>query len=139
MMISTLSACSAAQNLAVFLKTRATTEWPYNQKWLQESHALYVSVLETQQQLLPKGHPDLYVTTYSLAELLHAMGDEDAANVLRQEIIDTFDPPPLEGSGSGGGGDGDGNGGDCVDDTQHGEDGQTVGPPNHGGKSLKGT
>lgn len=92
--ISTLSACSAAQNLAVFLKARATKTSPYNQEWLQEAHQLYLNVLETRQQLLPtKGHPDLYATTFSLAELLQAMGDEKAANVIRQEIVDTYDPP----------------------------------------------
>jgi hypothetical protein len=100
--ISTLSACSAAQNLAVFLKARATTESPYNQEWLQEAHKLYLNVLETRQQLLPKGHPDLYATTYSLAELLQAMGDEEAANVIRQEIVDTYDPPPPKTQGDDG-------------------------------------
>ena len=43
-------------------------------------------------KLLPKEHPDLYATKFSLAELLETMGDEEAANVVRQEIIDTYDP-----------------------------------------------
>ena len=34
----------------------------------------------------------MYATKYSLAELMEVMGDEKAANVLRQNIIDTYDP-----------------------------------------------
>jgi hypothetical protein len=30
---------------------------------------------------------------YSMAELLQAKGDEEAANAIRQEILDTYDPP----------------------------------------------
>jgi Tfp pilus assembly protein FimV len=33
----------------------------------------------------------LYATKHSLAELLEATGDSEAANALRQEIIDTYD------------------------------------------------
>ena len=139
--IQTLSAASAAQNLAIFLKARATTvqdainesnenatkeesdldgttlqsanipadDDATNQddeskkganknaaqamEWFQEAHGLYTQVLELRKALLPKGHPDMYATQHSLAELLQAMGDEEAANVLRQEIIDTYDPP----------------------------------------------
>ena len=91
--IQTLSAASASQNLAVFLKARATTETPYNTAWLAESKKLYEDTLAVRTKLLPKGHPDLYATKFSLAELLENMGDEEAANVVRQEIIDTYDPP----------------------------------------------
>ena len=91
--IQTLSAASASQNLAVFLKTRATTETPYNTAWLAESRKLYEDTMAVRTQLLPKGHPDLYATKFSLAELLETMGDKEAANVVRQEIIDTYDPP----------------------------------------------
>jgi hypothetical protein len=54
---------------------------------------LYVDVERVRSQLLPAQHPDVYATKYSLAELLEAMGDTEAADVLRQEIIDTYDPP----------------------------------------------
>lgn len=91
--IQTLSAASAAQNLAVFLKTRATTETPHNDDWLAESKRLYEETMSVRTKLLPKGHPDVYATKFSLAELLETMGDEEAANVVRQEIIDTYDPP----------------------------------------------
>ena len=91
--IETLSAASAAQNLAVFLKARATTESPYNQEWLTEAHTLYQDVLRVRSQLLTSDHPDLYATKHSLAEVLGAMGDEEAANAVRQEIVDTYDPP----------------------------------------------
>lgn len=94
--IETLSAAATAQNLAVFLKSRAMTELPYNEDRLKESHALYSRVEYVRTQLLPPKHPDLYATKYSLAELLEAMGEEDKANVLRQEIVDTYDPPSEE-------------------------------------------
>jgi hypothetical protein len=57
---------------------------------------LYNQVQKVRSQLLPPQHPDLYATKYSLAELLGAIGDEEAANQLRQEIIDTYDPPSQE-------------------------------------------
>lgn len=91
--IETLSAAAAAQNLAVFLKSRAMTENPYNKKLMDEAQSLYNNVQKVRAQLLPPQHPDLYATKYSLAELLEAIGDEEAANQLRQEIIDTYDPP----------------------------------------------
>lgn len=94
--LQTLSAASAAQNMAVFLKARATTQTPYNDEWLHEAHSLYKEVLVVRKELLPKGHPDLYATEYSLAELLEAFGDEEAANSLRQSIVDTYDPPEEE-------------------------------------------
>mmetsp|Transcript_37267 Transcript_37267/g.90489 ORF Transcript_37267/g.90489 Transcript_37267/m.90489 type:complete len:460 (+) Transcript_37267:185-1564(+) len=94
--IETLSAAAAAQNLAVFLKSRAMTEIPYNEDRLNEAHALYSQVEYVRTQLLPEKHPDLYATKYSLAELLEAMGEEDKANALRQEIVDTYDPPSEE-------------------------------------------
>jgi tetratricopeptide (TPR) repeat protein len=105
--IQTLSAAAAGQNLAIYLKARATTNTSaaaatmekqsvQNQTWLQEAYDLYRDVLAVRKQLLPADHPDLYATKYSLAELLQALGDTEAANVLRQEILDTIDPPNLE-------------------------------------------
>ncbi|GKZ01038.1 hypothetical protein MPSEU_001055200 [Mayamaea pseudoterrestris] len=93
--IETLSAASAAQNLAVFIKTRATTESDdaMKQSRLEEAHKLYTDCLRVRTQLLPKDHPDVYATMYSMAELLQAKGDEEAANAIRQEILDTYDPP----------------------------------------------
>ena len=60
--------------------------------WFQEAYSLYQDVLIVRNELLPKGHPDIYATQHSLAELLQAMGKEDQANVVRQEIIETYDP-----------------------------------------------
>ena len=88
----TLSAAAAAQNLAVFLKSRAMTEDPYHPEMMKEAQKLYREIQSVRSQLLPKTHPDLYATKYSLAELLETIGDEEAANALRQEIIDTYDP-----------------------------------------------
>jgi tetratricopeptide (TPR) repeat protein len=91
--IETLSAAASAQNLAVFLKARAMTAHPYHHAMMDEAKKLYTDVDRVRSQLLPAQHPDVYATKYSLAELLEAMGDTEAANVLRQEIIDTYDPP----------------------------------------------
>jgi hypothetical protein len=56
--------------------------------------------LVVQEVLLPDcaNHPDRYVTLHSLAELLDLKGDADAANALRQEMMDTMydDVPPGE-------------------------------------------
>jgi tetratricopeptide (TPR) repeat protein len=93
-MIQTLSAAAAAQNLAVFLKSRGVTQQPYHTGQLYEAQQLYNQVIQVRSQLLPVNHPDLYATQYSLAELLEMMGDEEAANALRQAILDTYDPPP---------------------------------------------
>ena len=82
---------------------------------MNEAKDLYEKVQQVRTQLLPYDHPDLYATKYSLAELLEVLAsspssgdgdnnnsDEDdkerkrhqeAANALRQEIIDTYDPP----------------------------------------------
>jgi tetratricopeptide (TPR) repeat protein len=88
----TLSAAAAAQNLAVFLKARATTVQPYQPDWLAQAEALYRQVLVVQEVLLPDcaNHPDRYVTLHSLAELLDLKGDAEAANALRQEMMDTM-------------------------------------------------
>ena len=91
--IQTLSAAAAAQNLAVFLKSRALTEDPPNANLLEEAFRLYQQVQDVRLQLLPLRHPDVYATKYSLAELMDVMGDKDGANALRQDIIDTYDPP----------------------------------------------
>ena len=61
--------------------------------WFQEAYSLYQDVLAVRQELLPEGHPDLYATKHSLAELLQAMGKGDEANKIRDEIVDTYDPP----------------------------------------------
>lgn len=92
--LPTLSAAAAAQNLAVFYKTRATTVTPHNETWLREAEKLYKQVLIVQAVILHDKHPDMYATKHSLAELLQALGDEETANALRQEMVDTYDPPP---------------------------------------------
>ena len=121
--ITTLSAAAAAQNLAVFLKSLAMTideDSPHRKQHMYEAKDLYEKVQQVRTQLLPNDHPDLYATKYSLAELLDVFattsssggGDDndndgnneeqerqrhqEAANALRQEIIDTYDPPDLQ-------------------------------------------
>ena len=114
--IATLSAASAAQNLAVFLKSLSMTfdeDSPLRKDHMYEAKDLYEKVQEARTHLLPYDHPDLYATKYSLAELLEVLAaspssgvesknDEErqrhkeAANALRQEIIDTYNPPDLQ-------------------------------------------
>jgi hypothetical protein len=91
--IETLSAASAAQNLAVFLKSRAMTENPPDALSMEEAKNLYKQVESVRSQLLPSDHPDLYATKYSLAELLDELGEVEEANTLRQAILDTYNPP----------------------------------------------
>eukprot|EP00533_Pseudo-nitzschia_delicatissima_P004220 CAMPEP_0116082878 /NCGR_PEP_ID=MMETSP0327-20121206/2966_1 /TAXON_ID=44447 /ORGANISM="Pseudo-nitzschia delicatissima, Strain B596" /LENGTH=464 /DNA_ID=CAMNT_0003573711 /DNA_START=63 /DNA_END=1457 /DNA_ORIENTATION=- len=108
--VTTLTAASAAQNLAVFLKSLAMTfdeESKPRKEHIYEAKDLYEKAQAVRSQLLPHDHPDLYATKYSLAELLDVLaasaGEEDerqrheeAATALRQEIIDTYDPPDEE-------------------------------------------
>jgi hypothetical protein len=121
--ITTLSAASAAQNLAVFLKSLAMTfdeDSSQRKQHLYEAKSFYDNVLKVRSELLPYDHPDLYATKYSLAELLEVLASstrgsdddennnsnkdekerhQEAADALRQEIIDTYDPPDLEEGG----------------------------------------
>lgn len=123
--IMTLSAAAAAQNLAVFLKSFAMTfdeDSSQRKQHLYEAKNFYDNVLIVRSQLLPYDHPDLYATKYSLAELLEVLASstrgsdddennnnnkdekdrhQEAANTLRQEIIDTYDPPDLGKEGGG--------------------------------------
>eukprot|EP00536_Pseudo-nitzschia_multiseries_P004419 jgi/Psemu1/64621/estExt_Genemark1.C_730055 len=115
--VTTLSAASAAQNLAVFLKSLAMTmdeDSPDRKQHLYQAKDLYEKVQQVRTQLLPNDHPDLYATKYSLAELLEVLAatpstdgadseekqeyqrHQEAADALRQEIIDTYDPPGAE-------------------------------------------
>ncbi|KAL3900858.1 MAG: hypothetical protein SGARI_006160 [Bacillariaceae sp.] len=103
--IQTLSAALAAQNLAVVLKSRAMTiddnddddSGTLKNNLFNDAEQLYQQVLDTRLHLLPsKDHPDIYATKYSLAELWHVMGQEDRANALRQEILDTYEPSEEE-------------------------------------------
>jgi len=91
--MQTLSAASAGQSLAIFLKARATTTTTDNalrEAMLQEAQDLYETVLFVRAQLLPATHSDLYATKYSLAELLEERGEKEKAQVMRQEIVDTY-------------------------------------------------
>jgi hypothetical protein len=103
--VQTLSAAGAAQNLAVFLKSRA--DFMEHDKSLEETQTaegsvstgvdrmdlyaeaknLYESALHVRSTLLTAGHPDLVVTQSSLAELLSAIGNETDANLLREQIL----------------------------------------------------
>ncbi|CAB9526404.1 repeat-containing protein [Seminavis robusta] len=94
--LQTSSAATSAQNLAVFLKARSTTIEtirPQYKAWVKEAEDLYQTALQVRMALLPKGHPDIYITQYSLAELYEYTGQEELAQALRQTILDTYDPP----------------------------------------------
>lgn len=100
----TLNAASAAQNLAIFLKTRVTDIVDENTinvldyDVLAEARQLYEEVLDARQQTLPESHPDIVATKFSMAELMTALGEEDAANALREEIMKSYDVQEVEGS-----------------------------------------
>ena len=94
--LQTASAASAAQNLAVFYKARSTTlekNHPRYTDYLQQAQDLYQAALRVRQALLPSGHPDIYITQYSLAELYDYSQQKELAQELRQTIVDTYDPP----------------------------------------------
>ena len=104
--ICTLSSAAAAQNLAVFLKSRAdllvhsSTSSSSNQKEMDQSldsddmyaeaMNLYLGALRVRTALKGVFHPDTVATKFSLAELIDAVGDEAGANVLRQELLDAY-------------------------------------------------
>jgi tetratricopeptide (TPR) repeat protein len=116
--VSTLSAATSAQNLAVFLKNYS--DWTrlslldekgdttqrregLNQT-VQEARHLYESALHVRSSILPPHHPDVIATKFSLAELLDsplAMArtgttvepaglDNARANQLREEILNAY-------------------------------------------------
>jgi tetratricopeptide (TPR) repeat protein len=116
--VSTLSAATSAQNLAVFLKNYS--DWTrlslldekgdttqrregLNQT-VQEARHLYESALHVRSSILPPHHPDVIATKFSLAELLDsplAMArtgttvepaglDSARANQLREEILNAY-------------------------------------------------
>lgn len=94
--ITTLYAASAAQALAVFLKSKGTASQKNDDEILAESKALYEQVLVVRNQLLDPVHPDTVATKFSLAELLEAVGQEEEANKIRQELIDTYGVEEIE-------------------------------------------
>lgn len=97
--IETLSAASAAQNLAVVLKSRAMTTQDADlvKELLEEAHDWYQQVLNVRLQLLsPVNHPEILACKFSLAELLQVQGKEEEANIIRQEILDDYHPTEAE-------------------------------------------
>ena len=100
--ITTLSAASVAQNLAVFLKSWGTDildDGKYKvveEEALAEAKQLYEQVLHVRKALLHHGHPDLLATKYSLAELLEVLGDEKGATDLRESIVDSYEVEEID-------------------------------------------
>ena len=100
--IKTASSALAAQNLAVFLKTRGdlissskasgeqTEETLDSGDMYAEAKNLYIGSLRVRTQLKGDSHPDTVSTKFSLAELIDNLGDEEGANKLRQELIDVY-------------------------------------------------
>lgn len=98
--VSTLSAANAAQNLAVFLKTKADLaasqqlvlgDGANTEDMYAEAHRLYQGALEVRTKGLSESHPDTVATKFSLAELYEsAFSNEDEANRLRQEILNAY-------------------------------------------------
>jgi hypothetical protein len=102
--ICTLSSAAAAQNLAVFLKSRADLILKSNDfdsslvsdDMYAEAKGLYLGAFRVRFALKGANHPDTVATKFSLAELLEVIGDEDGANKLRQELLDSYDVEELE-------------------------------------------
>lgn len=117
--VATLSAATAAQNLAVFLKNYSdwtrlslldetgdpTMRREGLHRTVQEARHLYESALHVRSVILPPHHPDVIATKFSLAELLdypvvtttdtlataEPVGmDSDRANKLREEILNAY-------------------------------------------------
>ena len=94
--ITTLSAASAAQNLAVFLKAQGTeilndeTTKVVDGDAVAEAKQLYEQALHVRVELLHEAHPDVAATKFSLAELMATLGDDKGANALREEIMETY-------------------------------------------------
>jgi len=102
--IKTLSAASAAQNLAVFLKNRAglissSSVLSNNVQTITqdvgdmyaEAKNLYLGAIHVRKQVKGEQHPDTIASKFSLAELIDLLGDEKGAHALRREILDVYD------------------------------------------------
>lgn len=122
--VTTLSAATAAQNLAVFLKhysdwvrlslmDGSDTEQSGSVKLnriIQEARHLYEAALHVRCQILVPHHPEVVATKFSLAELLDSPDassigldkenaiDSDRANSLREEILTAYDVEEREGN-----------------------------------------
>jgi len=101
--VTTLSAATAAQNLAVFLKNYSdwirlsllnetnpqqpsTTTTMMLNNTIHEAHHLYESALHVRSSILPSHHPDVIATKFSLAELLDSPRvDHASASVVGAE------------------------------------------------------
>lgn len=113
--VSTLSAATAAQNLAVFLKHYS--DWvrlslideaqqessKQLDQIIDEARYLYEAALHVRSQILPPHHPEVVASKFSLAELLDSTDptsfgssngraiDSDRANWLREAILESYD------------------------------------------------
>ena len=91
--VQTKVSAIAAHNLALFLKYRADFEKQndtstYNvTKSYQEAKINYYKALKVRKELYGDSHPDTLSTYSSLAELLVAIGDDDGANKIREDIL----------------------------------------------------
>ena len=114
--VTTLSAATAAQNLAVFLKhysdwmrlslmdanNKDPSENVKLNRIIQEARHLYEAALHVRSQILDSHHPEVVASKFSLAELLDSPDatsigleeedaiDSDRANVLREEILTAY-------------------------------------------------
>merc|ERR1719343_882105 len=95
--VQTKASAIAAHNLALFLKYRSDFEKEndtstYNvTKSYQEAKINYYKALKVRKELLGESHPDTLSTYSSLAELLAAVGDEEGANKIREDILRHYD------------------------------------------------
>ncbi|KAL7497109.1 hypothetical protein ACHAWT_005260 [Skeletonema menzelii] len=114
--VTTLSAATAAQNLAVFLKhysdwvrlslldanNKDPSENVKLNRIIQEARHLYEAALHVRSQILDSHHPEVVASKFSLAELLDSPDttsiglekevaiDSERANELREEILTAY-------------------------------------------------
>ena len=114
--VTTLSAATAAQNLAVFLKhysdwvrlslldanNKDPSENVKLNRIIQEARHLYEAALHVRSQILDSHHPEVVASKFSLAELLDSPNttsiglekegaiDSERANELREEILTAY-------------------------------------------------
>ncbi|KAL9184092.1 hypothetical protein ACHAXT_002178 [Thalassiosira profunda] len=107
--VTTLSAATAAQNLAVFLKnyadwlrltlmddgaskqTQSQQQMEELNQAVQEARHLYEAALHVRQSILPNHHPLLVVTKFSLAELLDSPKAASLSTLTAEEDPETID------------------------------------------------
>ena len=97
--IRTLTSARSAHNLAILLKNKgeSAVRKLIDRKGIDvgelfaESRRLYSSALHVRTKMLGITHQDTVASKFSLAELISFLGDEETANKLKNEIVESFE------------------------------------------------